>query len=246
MHCKISALGTAVAIFAASIFAQERTDISQWLPDFAKSECGYTDGDDHIEIPYGVEEIPDYAFYEMKGVRTVIIPPTVSKIGKSAFAWMTDLEEAYLPASLIDIGGHAFAYDANLHGVTLPEGLQHIGNNAFSRCESLTDIRVPATVTELESYAFSDCTMMKVASLPANSCLLGELIFSGCERLQRLECLSPVPPEFDCQSFIFEPDDTVRYERCTLIVPRLAVGLYEKAPGWRLFHIITGSDKIPE
>lgn len=220
--------------------AQQPAELTELLPDFARSVCGWNEGDDQIIVPDGVTELPDFAFYEMQGVRSVSLPPSLTRIGRSAFAWMGDLEEVNLPGNLTDIGAHAFAYCAKLRAISLPEGLTHIGNNAFSRCESLGDVRLPLSLTELESYAFSDCFSLRATSLPANASLLGELIFSGCRRLSRLECLSPTPPPFDCRSFIFEPDDSTAYRRCRLTVPADAVDAYSQAPGWKLFPVILG------
>lgn len=216
-------------------YAQNAADEYQLNGDFARSVCGYVDGDDRIVVPEGVEAVPDYAFYEFGEVRSVVLPESVTVIGKSAFAWCESLQEVVLPSGLLDIGAHAFAYCAMLKGVELPPVLTHIGNNAFSRCTSLERISIPDSVTELESYAFSDCFSLSEIVMPANNSLLGELIFSGCCQLTRLVESSPVPPTFDCESYIFEPDERECYERCVLVVPEESYDAYASNPSWGRF-----------
>lgn len=160
---------------------------------------------------------------------------SLKALPKAAFSWCESLAEIRIPKSLKDIGAHCFAYCSSLKEITLHDGIEHIGNNAFSRCSSLTEVRVPDSVTELESYAFSDCINLESATLPANSSLLGELIFSGCGNLRDLWEMSPIPPKFDCESFIFEPDEVALYRQCRLHVPPASEHLYVNAPGWCLF-----------
>lgn len=188
-----------------------------------------------IELPPSLEDLGEGAFRET-GLREITIPSSVSKLPKGLFAWCGRLRSVSLPDSLLDIGSHAFAYCGALEQIQIPSGVAHIGSNAFSRCVALKSVEIPDAVTELESYAFSDCVSLKTAKLPANDRLLGELIFSGCTSLQKLYAPSPTPPKFDCNSFIFEPDETQLYSTCKLIVPNPR--RYRTAPGWFLFKNI--------
>ena len=98
---------------------------------------------------------------------------------------------------------------------------------------------MPSSVTELESYAFSDCDRLLRLTLPANGSLLGELMLSGCGNVEEIYEPSRIVPKFDCESFIFEPDEGERYATVTLRVAPGMARLYRKAPGWCLFdHII--------
>lgn len=188
-----------------------------------------------IAFPPSLEELGEGAFRETD-LRGIIIPSSVSKLPKGLFAWCGRLRSVSLPDSLVDIGSHAFAYCEALEAIEIPKGISHIGSNAFSRCSSLKSVEVPDAVTELESYAFSDCSALQSAKLPANDSLLGELIFSGCTSLHTLYAPSNIPPKFDCNSFIFEPDEMQRYSACKLIVPNPR--RYRTAPGWCLFKDI--------
>lgn len=192
-----------------------------------------------ITLPSGLKKLGEGCFRECTALKTLVIPATVKEIPKGMCMWNVSLTSIILPAALRDIGAHAFAYCRALEDVEIPASVGHIGSNAFSRCSSLRTIKLPARMKELESYAFSDCVSLQSAILPANSNLLGELIFSGCVSLRSITVNSTVPPRFDCDSSLFEPDETALYESCLLTVPHKARAAYRRAPGWSLFpHIL--------
>lgn len=228
-------------------------------------EYAFADRKDIVEVLFpeniSLTEIGDYAFLGCTNLRRIKLPSTVTILGEGAFRECSALEYMELPDAirklprylfaackslgcvklpprLQDIAAHAFVYCENLAEIDIPGTVSHIGSNAFSRCLNLKEVKLPSSITELESYAFSDCIALTKAQLPANGKLLGELIFSGCANLRQLTINYSVPPRFDCNSFIFEPDDTESYMRCSLLVPRNSVNRYSKAPGWKLFKNI--------
>ena len=188
-----------------------------------------------VNLPASLEKIGEGAFRECSGLESLAIPEKVKALPKYLCAWDTTLREVKLPSRLEDIGSHAFAYCGKLDSISIPASVAHIGSNAFSFCSSLKSVELPRNMRELESYAFSECVSLESARMPANKKLLGELIFSGCTSLRDITVMSPVPPPFDCNSFIFEPDETSIYEKCRLHVPSGTEAAYSKAPGWNLF-----------
>lgn len=183
-----------------------------------------------------LRSVGEYAFSLCPSLESISFPDSVRDIAPGVFYGCVSLKKVSLPEGVKRIPSHAFAYCESLAAIRIPESVTHIGNNAFSRCSSLEEIVIPDSVIMLESYAFSDCSSLRYARLPANPSMLGELIFSGCISLEVLEEPSSVPPEFDCASFIFEPDETVLYRKVKLIVPPESVGLYRVSPGWKLFY----------
>ena len=157
------------------------------------------------------------------------------KIGFQAFSECASLEEIAFPDSLQDIESNSFAYCSRLADVRFPYGLKHIGHNAFSFCSSLKAVWLPDSVEEIESYAFSDCASLREARLPASDRMLGELIFNCCPELSLIVEPSVKVPVFDCDSFIFDPDDSEAYRRCVLKVPACSAGVYRSSPSWSLF-----------
>ncbi len=162
--------------------------------------------------------IGECAFYRCCSLKEIELPPSLSEIGKYAFAWCESMEKVHL-VNVDKIGALAFAYCSSLKDVEFSERLKSVGNNAFSCCTSLEEAVIPSSVSLLESYAFSGCTSLRRAVLPGNPSLLGELIFSGCTSLEEIVEPSAVPPKFDCESFLFDPDETGCYAKCRLFVP---------------------------
>lgn len=189
-----------------------------------------------LPLPDSVSEMGEGCLRECTSLTTLRVPRALKKLPRFMCEWDSTLKEVVLPPGLVDIGSHAFAYCSSLTGIVIPPRVTHIGSNVFSFCSSLEEISLPVSVVELESYAFSECIALRRAVLPANSSLLGELIFSGCISLMELIELSPVPPAFDCASFIFEPDASALYEQCRLKVLPGCEQKYRSAPGWSLFY----------
>ena len=187
-----------------------------------------------IQLPESLTTLGEGCFRET-GLRSLTLPKGVQVIPRAMCAWCEKLESAEWSDSLKDIGAQAFVYCVNLREVSFPPSLMHIGANAFSECKLLQEVVLPARMKELESYAFSECEQLRKATLPANDNLLGELIFSGCRNLKELVIESPHPPKFDCNSFIFEPDEIQLYHDCRLIIPSTSEGAYRHAQGWNLF-----------
>lgn len=212
--------------------------------------------------PCRVNEIGDYAFLGCSNLEEVSLPVTVQKIGEGtfreckmlkkaeiptltvvpsyAFAWCTRLRQVMLGKLLTEIKSHAFAYCRTLDHIKLPMGLVKIGSNAFSFCSVLRFVALPPSVRQLESYAFSECINLQNVILPSNSSELGELIFSGCRNLRAIRILSDIPPKFECNSNLFEENESQMYSKCVLQVHPYCVPKYRQSKAWKLFKQIEG------
>lgn len=191
-----------------------------------------------IELPETLKSLGEGSFRECSSLESMTIPSGVTRLPKFLFYWCENLKRVKLPAKLTAIERGCFCFCRSLESVSFPSGLKNIGMNAFSRCESLEKIVVPSSVNELESYAFSDCRNLKKITFPRNGAMLGELILSGCDSVETIYEMSASVPKFECNSFIFEPDETGKYERVRLVVSSGKASAYRNAPGWKLFNII--------
>lgn len=194
---------------------------------------------EEISLPADITTLGECCFQECSSLERIALPEKITSLPRYCFAWCNNLKYIKLPAELTSIHRHAFAYCSSLTDITLPSNLNHIGLCVFSFCESLSEITIPDSVTQIESYAFSECNSLQKVHLPDNDSLLGELIFSGCRNLQYIYEPSATPPEFDCNSFLFEPDESELYSRCQLIVPTQSVSSYRQAHAWNKFRNIT-------
>ena len=89
---------------------------------------------------------PDYFYYEISSLQSIILPKSVTEIGHCAFKGCTGLTS-----------------------VEIPNSVTEIGSSAFEGCTGLTSITIPSKVTSLVtqgslypySSVFADCTALK-------------------------------------------------------------------------------------
>ena len=77
-----------------------------------------------VVLPFGVTEIPDYAFKSCARLTSVVLPVTVRKIGVWAFYGCTSLT-----------------------AIVIPDSVTTIGMGAFCKCSSLTTASIPSFAT---------------------------------------------------------------------------------------------------
>lgn len=122
-----------------------------------------------LVIPEGVTSIPQYAFYQCEGIKSVSLPSTLTTIGESAFT-NTNIESVAIPAGA-EIGGSAFQRCENLTNVTIPEGVSKIGGSAFAYT-GLTSLTLPSTITSM-SQSFYGCADLATLTLTPGITTLG-------------------------------------------------------------------------
>ena len=103
------------------------------------------------EIPRGIREIGEEAFYECGKLTAVTIPDSVTSIGPEAFRGCESLDSLIIPDSVTSIGEGAFDYCPALTTITVPDSVVSIGKYAFNDCPLLT-----VTVSR-NSYAKQYC-----------------------------------------------------------------------------------------
>lgn len=115
----------------------------------------YRGNESSVEIPGGVTEIAEDAFFANKTITSVVIPEGVREIGAGAF-WLCDnLKKVVLPSTVIKLCENAFN-STSIASIVIPGGCEKIGADCFTSCKLLTDIYVPASVCDIEDDAF--CT----------------------------------------------------------------------------------------
>lgn len=191
-----------------------------------------------VMLPASLTTLGEGCFRECTVLTTVSIPSRVTEIPPYCFLLCERLRDVSLPATLKEIGRGAFQQCAALEEIRIPSRVAVVGMNAFSFCTSLRELSFPSSVRELGSYVASECTSLERATLPGNDALLGELMFSGCRSLRLLREPSLKVPPFDCNSFIFEPDEEEMYSRCVLEVKTAAADRYRRSRGWDMFRNI--------
>lgn len=99
-----------------------------------------------VNVPYGVERIPDHMFRYYDLVKSVEIPSTVKIIERDAFYGCSRMES-----------------------VVISEGVEAISSYAFSSCCRLVSVRIPSTVETIGDRAFSECIGLESFSVASGN-----------------------------------------------------------------------------
>lgn len=107
-----------------------------------------------VVLPDTLKQIDREAFSNCNSLTTVNLPAGLEDIGERAFYGNAALAAVNIPGSVKTISSEAFRKCTGLTTLTLNKGLKTIGNQAFEECVTLTAVSLPSTVTTVESYAF--------------------------------------------------------------------------------------------
>jgi len=161
-----------------------------------------------------VVTINDYAFRSCQNMTSLIIGKSVKTIGNGAFAGTISLSDVTLSNSLVSIGDAAF-HQSYIKTLTIPNSVLSIGQQAFQGCYNLTSIVIPNSVEKIGYRAFRDCESLKE-------------IYSYIEEPYNIG-----------EAFSYSYDDADDfYNRVTLYVPVGTKAKYEATEGWNVFKNI--------
>ena len=125
----------------------------------------YLGNDTEITLPeydggkeYGIW---NFAFYNCRSLRSVVIPDLVTSIGDGAFYYCTSLASVEIGDSVTSIGDGTFDDCTSLTSIVIPDSVTSIGA-AFSDCTSLTSVVIPDSVTSIDSFAFYGCPSLTI------------------------------------------------------------------------------------
>lgn len=117
---------------------------------------------DAVEIPEGVTEIRNNAFYN-SSVKKVKLPESLNYICANAFHNCTELESITFPLKLKSIHNHAFYNCSSLKKIEIPESVHLISTGAFANCVNLEEIKLNDKV-EVREFAFKNCKIQNYKS----------------------------------------------------------------------------------
>ncbi|MDE7140508.1 MAG: leucine-rich repeat domain-containing protein [Treponemataceae bacterium] len=115
------------------------TDTPKNLPSYLRvqgTKITRSDRDNipaNLEIPKGITEIGDSAFYYCGQLINVELPDSVTKIGRGAFQSCSALTGIVIPNNMTEIGEYAFEDCNLLRNITIPSSVKLIGYYAFPR-----------------------------------------------------------------------------------------------------------------
>ncbi|MCR5484539.1 MAG: leucine-rich repeat protein [Clostridiales bacterium] len=160
-----------------------------------------------FDIPEGVTEIGDFAFY-FSGVEYLLIPKTVKTIGTGALAACGALKGnmGYIGACKAIVAADDSPYFKSEDGAlytkdmsvliavptaveerfAVPDSVSKIVYGAFSVCTKLYEISMTDSVLVIENGTFGYCTNLRKIKLPYHITKIDDNMFKGCENLQEI------------------------------------------------------------
>ena len=113
-----------------------------------------------VEVPAEFRDLPvtaigDRAFYDCRGLTSVVLPDTVQVIGDEAFSRCIDLNVLTLGNGVVRIGKSAF-YRTAIETLTIPDTIEEIGKFAVLSCTALRTVYVPSHVATAFSHTDLD------------------------------------------------------------------------------------------
>lgn len=201
-------------------------------------------------IPSTVSEIDNYAFYNCRHLKTLVLPLRLKSENVSAsifqncdslYSISVDEKNPYLCSD-----GSALynKYKSKLvfvcHTVketSIPSSVTWIGNYAFYNCTNLTSIELPSGVTLLGSAAFDGCTNLSSIILPSNLSYIGKDAFYLCTGLTSIYAFMEEPCTIEETTF-----DSETKINATLYVPKGSLLDYWDDNQWKKFMNIEEFD----
>ncbi len=126
--------------------------------------CGFYLALREVEIPAGVEEISNSAFYNCSSLQRVVLPEGVTRINRYAFAKCRSLREIVIPEGVTEVEEGAFSDCEKLTKIYLPEGLTEIGESVCSNT-AVSGVVIPSTVSHLPR-CFMNCRNLTKVEIP--------------------------------------------------------------------------------
>ena len=126
-----------------------------------------------VTVPYGVEDIQKYAFYNCTGLERVTLPSTIRFVREYAFAGDAKLESVTGLGEAEVIGAHAFDGCTSLGTADLTKAYA-IGESAFKNCSALETADLTA-LRNTGKGAFEGCSSLASVTLTENTKLSSEM-----------------------------------------------------------------------
>ena len=185
---------TSVTINSNAIASKAYTSSSRLSEIFGSQVTSYTFGE-------GVEEIGDYACYNLPNITNLNLPETLTSIGSNAFRGCTGLTSAKIPNAVTTVNSNAFQNCTGLTSVHISDlaawcGISFGGSSAnpltnahhlYLNGEEVKELVVPDGVETIGSYAFYNGSEITAVTIPSSITSIGGSAFSGCTGLTSVE-----------------------------------------------------------
>lgn len=135
------------------------------------------------KLVLSTREIPDFAYYGQKSLRSVTFQEGVERIGEGAFMGCANLKSVIFPKSLQTIDHSAFADCIALEEIKIPEHIKILWARSFLGCTSLEHVELPDGLKVIDQGVFQKCSKLKRINWPTQLVRINEGAFYLCKQL---------------------------------------------------------------
>lgn len=196
---------------------QQRIEGVDIIPAVGKNAFADCSALSAVELPAGIETIPDNAFRNCSALTTIEIPSTVNYIAEAAFM------------------------GSGITTITIPENVSEFAPRTFKNCTSLATINMPDKLSYIARQAFRGCTALKEITLPATLNYIDTEAFADTD-LETITSLNPEPPYVEDETAF----SNETYANARLLIPIEAEKSYTSANVWSLFKNIGNTTAVDD
>ena len=186
---------------AANIKESQKATVIDNLPSYIEAIGPYAISERRdlirIDIPAGVKEIQEAAFWLCQSLQTIVLPDELHTLGDRAFADCESLETIHLPTHLIKTGYATFSGCAMLYSPnTRNTRIERISKGCFGGCSKVQVFELPESVQCIESIAFGGCSELHTMIINSSNLVIEDNSFANCVELNRLVFTKGAPSSF--------------------------------------------------
>lgn len=137
---------------------------------------------------YSVTQIGKHAFYRMRDLQMVVLPPTIEIINEHAFERSESMVRIQFAANgkLHTIKNSAFKGCSKLNNVTLPNTVKTVEDAAFRDCISMSQFTLSTGMTAISPQLCYNCDVLDNLTLPNGIVTIGREAFRHCPVLKNI------------------------------------------------------------
>ena len=117
---------------------------------------------EEIVLSSSVKSISDMEFQKNKVLKKMTLPFGVERIGNFAFYDCVNLIDISIPDTVYEIGLGAFYNCCSLIVFTIPDGVSKIMASTFHGCLELKNVSIPTSVKFIGEGAFHECDELQI------------------------------------------------------------------------------------